>query len=148
MGALPNLYPGYQSVEDALIRLKFQQAWGVELPDRKGLTVVEMMHAVEHDEIKALYIMGENPALSDPNLNRVRKAMEKVDLLVVQDIFLTETGKCDVVASTCFAEKDGTFTNTVVAQRVPGRHALRPGCSDKISATAGKIDTRWPWIGA
>jgi formate dehydrogenase alpha subunit len=114
MGALPNVYPGYQSVEDALIRLKFQQAWGVELSDRKGLTVVEMMHAVEHDEIKALYIMGENPALSDPNLNRVRKAIEKVDLLVVQDIFLTETAEyADVVLpSTCFAEKDGTFTNT------------------------------------
>jgi predicted molibdopterin-dependent oxidoreductase YjgC len=97
-----------------LIRLKFQQAWGAELSDRKGLTVVEMMHAVEHDEIKALYIMGENPALSDPNLNRTRKAMEKVDFLVVQDIFLTETAEyADVVLpSTCFAEKDGTFTNT------------------------------------
>jgi formate dehydrogenase alpha subunit len=114
MGALPNVYPGYQSVEDALIRLNFQQAWGVELPDSKGLTVVEMMHAVEHDEIKALYIMGENPALSDPNLNRTRKAIEKVDFLVVQDIFLTETAEyADVVLpSACFAEKDGTFTNT------------------------------------
>ena len=93
---------------------KFQQAWGVDLPDRKGLTVVEMMHAVEQDEIKALYIMGENPALSDPNLNRTRKAIEKVDFLVVQDIFLTETAEyADVVLpSTCFAEKDGTFTNT------------------------------------
>jgi formate dehydrogenase alpha subunit len=114
MGALPNVYAGYQSVEDALIRRKFQQAWGVELPDRKGLTVVEMMHAVEQDEIKALYIMGENPALSDPNLNRTRQAIEKVDFLVVQDIFLTETAEyADVVLpSTCFAEKDGTFTNT------------------------------------
>ncbi len=114
MGALPNVYPGYQSVEDPLIRLKFQQTWGVALPEQKGLTVVEMMHAVEHDEIKAVYIMGENPALSDPNLNRTRKAIEKVDFLVVQDIFLTETAEyADVVLpSTCFAEKDGTFTNT------------------------------------
>jgi predicted molibdopterin-dependent oxidoreductase YjgC len=114
MGALPNVYPGYQSVEDAQIRLKFQQAWGVDLPDRKRLTVVEMMHAAEQDDIKALYIMGENPALSDPNLNRTRKAIEKVDFLVVQDIFLTETAEyADVVLpSTCFAEKDGTFTNT------------------------------------
>jgi len=114
MGALPNVYPGYQSVEDAQIRAKFQQAWGVSLPDKKGLTVVEMMHAVEHDRIKALYIMGENPALSDPNLNRARKAMQDVDFLVVQDIFLTETAEyADVVLpSACFAEKDGTFTNT------------------------------------
>jgi formate dehydrogenase alpha subunit len=114
MGALPNVYPGYQSVEDSLIRLKFQQAWGVELSDRKGLTVVEMMHAIERDEIKALYIMGENPALSDPNLNRTRKAIEKVDFLVVQDIFLTETAEYAevVLPSACFAEKDGTFTNT------------------------------------
>jgi formate dehydrogenase alpha subunit len=114
MGALPNVYPGYQSVEDASIRLKFQQAWGVSLPERKGLTVVEMMHAAERDEIRALYIMGENPALSDPNLNRTRKAIENVDFLAVQDIFLTETAQyADVVLpSTCFAEKDGTFTNT------------------------------------
>ncbi len=114
MGALPNVYPGYQPVEDAQARAKFQQAWGVDLPDRKGLTVVEMMHAVEHDKIKALYIMGENPALSDPNLNRTRKAMQDVEFLVVQDIFLTETAEyADVVLpSACFAEKDGTFTNT------------------------------------
>jgi formate dehydrogenase alpha subunit len=114
MGALPNVYPGYQSVEDAQVRAKFQQAWGAELSDRKGLTVVEMMHAVERDQIKALYIMGENPALSDPNLNRTRKAMQDVEFLVVQDIFLTETAEyADVVLpSTCFAEKDGTFTNT------------------------------------
>jgi formate dehydrogenase alpha subunit len=114
MGALPNVYPGYQSVEDAHVRAKFQEAWGVELSDRKGLTVVEMMHAVEQDRIKALYIMGENPALSDPNLNRTRKALEEVEFLVVQDIFLTETAQyADVVLpSTCFAEKDGTFTNT------------------------------------
>ncbi len=114
MGALPNVYPGYQSAEDAQARKKFQQAWGVDLPDRKGLTVIEMMHAVEHDKIKALYIMGENPALSDPNLNRTRKAMQDVEFLVVQDIFLTETAEyADVVLpSACFAEKDGTFTNT------------------------------------
>jgi formate dehydrogenase alpha subunit len=114
MGALPNVYSGYQSVEDASIRAKFQQAWGASLPDKKGLTVVEMMHAVEHDKIKAMYIMGENPTLSDPNLNRTRKAMQDVEFLVVQDIFLTETSEyADVVLpSVCFAEKDGTFTNT------------------------------------
>ena len=114
LGALPNVYPGYQSVEDSEIQTKFESAWGRKLSDQKGLTVVEMMHAVEEGKIKALYIMGENPALSDPNLNRTRKALEEVDFLVVQDIFLSETAEyADVVLpSVCFAEKDGTFTNT------------------------------------
>ena len=114
LGALPNVYPGYQSVEDAAINAKFQKAWGTKLSDKKGLTVVEILHAVEEDRIKAIYIMGENPALSDPNLNRTRKALADVEFLVVQDIFLSETAEyADVVLPTvCFAEKDGTFTNT------------------------------------
>lgn len=114
LGALPNVYPGYQPVEDAEIHCKFEQAWGTKLSDKKGLTVVEMLHAVEQDKIRALYIMGENPALSDPNLNRTRKALEDVEMLVVQDIFLSETAQyADVVLpSVCFAEKNGTFTNT------------------------------------
>ena len=114
LGALPNVYPGYQSVEDEGIREKFEAAWGTKLSEHKGLTIVEIMHAVEEDKIKAIYVMGENPALSDPNLNRTRKALEEVEFLVVQDIFLTETAEyADVVLpSFCFAEKDGTFTNT------------------------------------
>ncbi len=114
MGALPDFYPGYQSVEDSSIVAKFESAWGKELSPSKGLTVVEIMHAIEQGKIKALYIMGENPALSDPNLNRTRDALAKVDFLISQDIFLTETGQyADVVLPTfCFAEKDGTFTNT------------------------------------
>ncbi|MHC4221864.1 MAG: formate dehydrogenase subunit alpha, partial [Planctomycetota bacterium] len=114
LGALPNVYPGYQSVEDAAIREKFEGAWDTKLSPKKGLTVVEIMHGVETDEIKALYIMGENPALSDPNLNRTRKSLEDVEFLVVQDIFMSETAEyADVVLPTmCFAEKNGTFTNT------------------------------------
>ncbi|KPL22773.1 MAG: formate dehydrogenase [Phycisphaerae bacterium SM1_79] len=114
LGALPNVYPGYQSVEDSQLQAKFESAWGQKLSGQKGLTVVEMMHAVEEDKIRALYIMGENPALSDPNLNRTRKALEKAEFLVVQDIFLSETAEyADVVLpSVCFAEKDGTYTNT------------------------------------
>ncbi|MCJ7693166.1 MAG: formate dehydrogenase subunit alpha, partial [Sedimentisphaerales bacterium] len=114
LGALPNVYPGYQSVEDDAIRAKFEKAWGKKLSPKKGLTVVEMMHAIEQDKVKALYIMGENPALSDPNLNRTRKALEKVDFLIKQDIFFNETAEyADVVLPClCFAEKDGTFTNT------------------------------------
>jgi len=114
LGALPNVYPGYQSVEDSQIQAKFESAWGQKLSCRTGLTVVEMMHAIEEENIKALYIMGENPALSDPNLNRTRRDLQTVDFLVVQDIFLSETAEyADVVLpSVCFAEKDGTFTNT------------------------------------
>jgi len=114
LGALPNVYPGYQSVEDPTIRQKFENAWGKNLSPTKGLTVVEIMHAIESGDIKALYIMGENPALSDPNLNRTRKSLKDVDFLVVQDIFLSETAEfADVVLpSACFAEKEGTFTNT------------------------------------
>jgi formate dehydrogenase alpha subunit len=114
LGALPNVYPGYQSVEDSKIRAKFEKAWSKKLSSNKGLTVVEIFHAVETGDIKAIYIMGENPALSDPNLNRTRKALEMVDFLVVQDIFLSETAEyADVVLpSACFAEKNGTFTNT------------------------------------
>jgi len=127
LGALPNVYPGYQSVEDETLRAKFEAAWGRKLPPKKGLTVVEMFHAVETGDIKALYIMGENPALSDPNLNRTRKALASVGFLVVQDIFLSETAQyADVVLpSLCFAEKDGTFTNTERrVQRV--RKAIEP----------------------
>lgn len=114
LGALPNVYPGYQSVEDTQLQAKFESAWGQKLSGQKGLTVVEMMHAIETGSVKALYIMGENPALSDPNLNRTRKSLEQVDFLVSQDIFLSETAEyADVVLpSVCFAEKDGTFTNT------------------------------------
>ncbi|MBW7988848.1 MAG: formate dehydrogenase subunit alpha [Planctomycetes bacterium] len=114
LGALPNVYPGYQSVEDSKIRAKFEKAWSKKLSPNKGLTVVEIFHAVETGDIKAIYIVGENPALSDPNLNRTRKALDMVDFLVVQDIFLSETAEyADVVLpSACFAEKNGTFTNT------------------------------------
>jgi formate dehydrogenase alpha subunit len=114
LGALPNVYPGYQSVEDDAIREKFETAWSTPLSPNKGKTIVEILHSIETDDIRALYIMGENPALSDPNLNRTRAALERVDFLVVQDIFLTETAEyADVVLpSVCFAEKEGTFTNT------------------------------------
>ena len=114
MGALPNVYSGYQKVTDSTTREKFEKAWGKALPAEVGLTVVEMMNAAENGQIKALYIMGENPMLSDPDINHVRRVLEKLQLLVVQDIFLTETAEmADVVLpGACFAEKEGTFTNT------------------------------------
>ena len=114
MGALPNVYPGYQSVSEERIRKKFEHMWGVDLPPKAGLTVVEMIHAAEEAKVRAMYIMGENPFLSDPNSNLTRKALKRLDFLVVQDIFPTETSEyADVILpAASFAEKEGTFTNT------------------------------------
>jgi len=127
MGALPNVFPGYQSVSDQTLVSKFETAWGSKLPSNPGLTVVEMMNAAEEGKIRAMYIMGENPMISDPDLKHVEAALEKLDFLVVQDIFLTETAKlADVVLpGVSFAEKDGTFTNTERrVQRI--RQAINP----------------------
>ena len=115
MGALPNVYTGYQKVEDLAIRSRMEEKWGVkDLPQRSGLTVTDMMNKAHKGEIKALYIIGENPMVSDPNLNHARESLEKLDLLVVQDLFMTETAQmADVVLpSASFAEKEGTFVNT------------------------------------
>jgi len=127
MGGLPNVFPGYQRVDSPEARAKFENAWGAKLPEKPGLTVVEILQAAEKGRIKALYCMGENPVLSDPNSNHVREALQHIELLVVQDIFLTET--CDyahvVLPTASFAEKDGTFTNTERrVQRV--RKAVEP----------------------
>jgi formate dehydrogenase alpha subunit len=114
MGGLPNVFTGYQAVTDETIRGKFAKAWNVpKLPDKVGMTVTEMT-AVGGEAIKALYIMGENPLISDADVHHVEKSLKSLDFLVVQDIFLTETARiADVVLpSACFAEKDGTFTNT------------------------------------
>jgi formate dehydrogenase alpha subunit len=127
MGALPNVYPAYQQVANDDVRRKFEAAWGAALSPKPGLTIMEMMAAAGQGKIKAIYIMGENPLLSDPDLHHVKKELEKLDLLVVQDIFLTETAAiADVVLpSASFAEKDGTFSNTERrVQRV--RKALEP----------------------
>lgn len=114
MGGLPNVYSGYQAVTDAAAQQKFEKTWGAKLSNKVGLTVVEMMNAALAGKVKALYIMGENPMVSDPNLHHVQKALEAVDFLVVQDIFMTETAQlADVVLpAVSFAEKQGTFTNT------------------------------------
>jgi formate dehydrogenase alpha subunit len=114
MGALPDVFPGYQKVGDEQIRAKFEEAWGASLSDSPGLTVVEMMEAAGDGRLKALYIMGENPMLSDPDITHVEEALRELDFLVVQDIFLTETAElADVVLpAAAFAEKEGCFTNT------------------------------------
>jgi formate dehydrogenase alpha subunit len=115
MGGLPNVYTGYQPVTLGDANKKFAKAWAVDsLPTNIGLTLPEMFSAVESDELKAIWIMGENPLVSDPDANHVKKALEKLELLIVQDIFLTPTAElADVVLpGVSFAEKDGTFTNT------------------------------------
>lgn len=114
VGLIPMVYSGYQSVTDPDIRRQFEAAWGVELDAKPGLTVVEIMSAVLDGEIKAMLMMGENPFLSDPNINKVKKCLAAMDFLVVQDIFLTETAAyADVILpGTSFPEKTGTYTNT------------------------------------
>ncbi len=115
VGGLPNVFTGYQKVTDEAIRKKMEKAWGVSnLPEKAGLTVTQMVPMAHDGDIKAFYIIGENPLVSDPDLNHVEKSFRNLDFLVVQDIFMTETAQlADVVLpSACFAEKDGTFTNT------------------------------------
>ena len=114
MGALPNVYSGYQKVDDPAVKEKFQKAWGVkDLDDKIGLPVTQML-GPEGKDIKALYILGENPAMSEPDCTHAVELLKKMEFLVVQDIFLTETAQhADVVLpGAAFAEKDGTFTNT------------------------------------
>lgn len=127
MGCLPNFYPAYQRVPDEAARTKFVEAWGNAASLTPGLTIVEMMNAAHSGKLKALFVMGENPMMSDPDLNHVREALEKIDFLVVQDIFLNETAElADVVLpGTSFAEKDGSVTNSERrVQRI--RKAIEP----------------------
>lgn len=114
MGALPNVYPGYQAVTSPEIKDKFEAIWGGNLSLEKGLTIPEMFDNACEGKLKALYLIGENSVLSEPNINHVRKALSSLDFLVIQDIFLTETAElADVVLpAASFAEQDGTFTST------------------------------------
>lgn len=111
---LPNVYPGYQRVDDPAVQKKFEQAWGVELSPKAGLTATEMMNAALAGRLKAMYIMGENPVITDPNMHHTVEALNNLEFLIVQDIFMTETAAlADVIfPATCSFEKDGTFTNT------------------------------------
>lgn len=124
---LPNVYPGYQNVEDPEIRNKFEKAWGVPLSPKAGMMSTVMMNEAAAGKLKALYIMGENPIITDPNMHHTVKALENLEFLVVQDIFLTETAKLAevVLPASCSFEKNGTFTNTERrVQRV--RKAVNP----------------------
>jgi formate dehydrogenase alpha subunit len=113
-GGLPNVYTAYQPVSDAEVRQKFEQVWGVPLNPNPGLTATEMIDGAAAGAVRAMFIMGENPMMSEPNLNHTRHALEQLELLICQDIFVNETGEmADVILpATSFAEKDGTFTNS------------------------------------
>ena len=114
MGGLPNVFPGYQPVNDEIIRQKFATAWGTDLSKKPGYTVTEMVQMMIEGDLKALYVIGENPKLSDADRNHLNRALARLDLLVVQGLFLSETAQvADVVlAAASVAEKEGTFTNT------------------------------------
>jgi formate dehydrogenase major subunit len=129
-GLIPMMYPDYQPVSSPVARARFEQAWQLApgtLDDKPGLTVVEVMHQIKEGGIRGMYVMGENPAMSDPDANHAREALAALQHLVVQDIFLTETAYlADVILpASAFAEKDGTFTNTDRLVQM-GRQALQP----------------------
>jgi len=149
MGALPDVFTGYQPVTDESVRAKFAKAWGVELSGKVGLTVTDMFTAAGAKKIRAMYIVGENPYLSDPDSAHVRQCMDTLDFLVVQDIFMTETAQyADVVLpAVTWAEKEGTFVNTERrVQKV--NQALRPRGNAKADwqifvELANKLDFDW-----
>ena len=126
-GLIPMMYPDYQRVASPEARAKFERLWGTTLPDRPGLTVVEIIDAMHARSIRGLYVMGENPAMSDPDAQHAREALARLEHLVVQDIFLTETAAlADVVLpASAFPEKTGSFTNTDRTVQL-GRQALAP----------------------
>jgi formate dehydrogenase major subunit len=127
VGLIPMMYPDYRRVDATDARRKFEALWHKTLDPKAGLTVVEIMNAVHAGEIRGMYVMGENPAMSDPDVQHARQALAELKMLVVQDIFLTETGYlADVILpASAFPEKTGTFTNTDRAVQL-GRQALDP----------------------
>jgi formate dehydrogenase major subunit len=148
-GLIPIAYPDYQRVDDPAARAYFEQAWGVPLDPQIGLTVVEIMDSILAGGVKGMYIMGENPAMSDPDANHAREALAALDCLVVQDVFLTETAYlADVILpASVFAEKTGTFTNTDRLVQL-GRQAITPPGDAKqdlwiIQQMAQRLGLQW-----
>ncbi|MEH6476343.1 MAG: formate dehydrogenase subunit alpha [Sneathiella sp.] len=148
---IPMFLPDYQSVEDPEIRAKFEEFWGATIDPNKGLTVVEITEDIHKGNIRGMYIMGENPAMSDPNVTHARAALCMLDTLVVQDLFLTETAAyADVVLpASAWPEKDGTVTNTN-RQVQMGRAAVAPPGDAKqdlwiIQEIANRFDLNWTY---
>ena len=153
VGLIPMVFPDYQPISDPKNVKFFEDYWNTKLDPNPGLTVVEIMEAIYKKEILGLYVMGENPAMSDPNANHAREALARLDTLIVQDIFLTETAYlADIVLpASAFPEKTGTFTNT--DRRVQlGRKAVNPPGDAKqdwwiIQELANRLDLRWNYTG-
>jgi len=149
MGGLPNVYPGYQKVTDEKAQEKFEKAWGKKLSNQVGLTVTEMIDEAYNGKVKALYVMGENPYLSDPDQNHVIEALNKTEFLIVQDMFITETAElADVILpASAFAEKEGHFTNTERrVQRLNKVIDAPEGAKDDweiIQLLAQEMDGKW-----
>jgi formate dehydrogenase major subunit len=150
-GLIPMVLPDYQHVDDEAVREKYEAAWGFPINPTPGLTVVEIMDAITKQDIRSMYILGENPAMSDPDVEHARAALAKLDHLVVQDIFLTETAMyADVVLpATAWPEKDGTVTNTN-RQVQMGRKAVEaPGDAlndwELIQSIAKRLGLNWSY---
>jgi formate dehydrogenase alpha subunit len=151
MGALPNVLPGYQPVTNPEVRQKFEAAWNCKIKDKPGMPVTEMVEAAIRNDIRAMYIVGENPALTEPYTAHARKALQKLDFLVVQDIFATETAVlADVILpAAAFAEKDGTYTSTERRVQMVRRAVNPPGDAkpdwEIISLLANKMGYPFPY---
>ena len=148
-GLIPMMLPDYQRVDNPAARARFEAAWGATLDPKPGLTVVEIMEAIDAGQIRGMYIMGENPAMSDPDANHARAALAALEHLVVQDIFLTETAYlADVILpASAFPEKTGTFTNTDRLVQL-GRQAIAPPGEAKqdlwiIEQMANRLGLPW-----
>ncbi len=146
MGALPNVYPSYQAVNNQDFQEKFARAWGTELSPEPGLSLLDMTHSGKNGPLKAMFIMGENPALSDPVLETVNETLANLEFLAVADIFLTDTARLAnvVLPAASFAEKTGTFTNSerrvqMVRQVIPPLAGCRTD-SDIIMELARRLD--------
>ena len=153
VGLIPMVFPDYQHVEAAEVRTAYEDLWGTSLDDRPGLTVVEIMRAILADEIKGMYIMGENPAMSDPDVQHARCALAKLDHLVVQDIFLTESAfHADIVLpASAFPEKSGTFTNTNRQVQMARQVLDPPGDARQdwwiVQEIANRLGLGWSYTG-
>jgi formate dehydrogenase major subunit len=151
MGPLPDNLPGYQDIADDEVRAKFEEAWDCELSEEYGLYTTDMFLAADRDELKGMYIIGENAALSEPNVQHAGEVLEEMDFLVVQDLFLTETAEyADVVLPACtFVEKTGTFTNTdrrvqMVKQAMEPRGDSKPDW-EILQALANRMGRDWDY---
>jgi formate dehydrogenase major subunit/formate dehydrogenase alpha subunit len=144
MGCVPNLYPGYQRVTVPTVRERFEALWNTTLSDREGLKATEMLAAAERGALRALYVMGENPALSDPDVTHTTRALKSLEFLVVQDIFMTETAELAhvVLPASSFAEKVGTFTNTERRVQRLRRAVNSPGLAMKDSIIIMELSKR------